>query len=64
VVLQRITLLLASHRLWISSLYVLSLDNLADLPSQGLLPPDRVHADSTFVVPPRLQPFLSWPLFY
>jgi hypothetical protein len=33
VVLKRITLLLASHRLWISSLYILSLNNLADLSS-------------------------------
>ena len=35
-VLQRITSLLAQHKLWISSLYVPSLDNLADPPSRGL----------------------------
>jgi hypothetical protein len=43
---------------------MLSLNNLADLPSQGLPPLDRVCADSMFVIPPRLQPFLLWPPFY
>src|SRR6202034_958298 len=39
-VLQRITLLLSTHRLWISSLYIPSLENLADAPSRGLPAPN------------------------
>ena len=57
-VLQRITLLLSHHKLWISSLYVPSIDNLADLPSRGLPALNRSRADSTFSLPFILQPFL------
>jgi hypothetical protein len=57
-VLQRITLILSQRKLWISSLYVPSLENLADLPSRGLTPPNRVRIDSTFILPYSLQPFL------
>lgn len=57
-VLQRITLALSHHKIWISSLYVPSLDNLADAPSRGLPPPNYIRADSTFSLPPILQPFL------
>jgi hypothetical protein len=57
-VLQRITLLLSQHRLWISSLYVPSLDNLADPPSRGLPPPNHSRTDSTFNLPADLHPFL------
>jgi hypothetical protein len=62
VVLQRITLLLSRYKLWISSSYVPSSDNLADLPSRGLPPPGRSRVFSTFVLPITLQPFLSHPL--
>ena len=58
IVLQRITLLLSHHRLWISSLYVPSLDNLADPPSRGLPAPGRSRIVSPFSLPHTLQPFL------
>jgi hypothetical protein len=61
-VLQRITLLLSHNKLWISSLYVPSVDNLADLPSRGLPSPGRSRPVSTFVLPPTLQTFLSRPV--
>lgn len=57
-VLQRITLLLSTHKLWISSLYVPSLENLADPPSRGLPAANRSRANSTFSLPFTLQPFL------
>ena len=57
-VLQRITLLLSQHKLWISSCYVPSVDNLADAPSRGIPPLDRTRAISTFQLPTSLQPFL------
>ena len=57
-VLQRITLLLSQFKLWISSLYVPSLDNIANPPSRGLPAPERSRTDSTFTLPPILQPFL------
>jgi hypothetical protein len=57
-VLQRITLLLSQHKLWVSSLYVPSLDNLADPPSRGLAALDRSRADTTFSLPPILQSLL------
>jgi hypothetical protein len=62
VVLQRITLLLSHYKLWISSSYVPSLNNLADLPSRGLPPPGRSRTSSTFILPIALQPFLFRPL--
>jgi hypothetical protein len=60
-VLQRITLLLSHHKLWISSSYVPSLSNLADLPSRGIPPPNRSRASSTFTIPISLHPFISRP---
>jgi len=57
-VLQRITLLLNSHNLWISSLYVPSSDNLADLPSRGfpiLHLPRKVF---NITLPSALKPFI------
>ena len=58
IVLQRITLLLSRYKLWISSLYVPSLDNLADPPSRGLPAPGRSRIISPFSLPHTLQPFL------
>ena len=55
-VLQCITTLLSQHRLWISSLYVPSLDNLADPPSRGLPAIGRSKAPS-FSLPPYLLAF-------
>ena len=49
-VLQRITTLLSHHKIWISSSYVPSLDNLADLPSRGLPVPGYSRASSSFTV--------------
>ena len=50
-VLQRITLLLSHYRLWISSLYIPSLDNLADPPSCGLPAPGRSRTTSSLSLP-------------
>ena len=58
-VLQRITLLLSLHNFWISSLYVHSVDNLADLPSRGSPALNRSRAHSSFTLPITLQPFLA-----
>ena len=58
-VLQRITSLLSQHKFWISSLYVHSVDNLADPPSRGLPAPNRTRAISSFALPFCLHPFLS-----
>jgi hypothetical protein len=60
-VLQRITSLLSHYRLWISSVYVPSLDNLADLPSRGLPVPNHTRVISTFSLPSSLQPFIYRP---
>jgi hypothetical protein len=60
-VLQRITSLLSQHRLWISSLYVPSLDNIADRPSRGLPAINCPRFASTFDLPHSLQPFLIHP---
>ena len=57
-VLQRITLLLSRYGLWISSIYVPSLDNLADPPSRGLPAPGRSRTSSSLLLPPTLRPFL------
>jgi hypothetical protein len=57
-ILQRITLLISQHSLWISSLYVPSVDNLADPPSRGLPARHRVRAPTTFTLPSSLHPFL------
>jgi hypothetical protein len=61
-VLQRITALLSYHKIWISSSYVPSLENLADLPSRGLPVPNCVRSISSFTLPSCLQPFLTRPL--
>lgn len=58
-VLQRITSLLSQYKFWISSLYVPSVDNLADPPSRGLPALNRSRANSSFVLPLTLQPFLT-----
>ena len=47
-ILQRITSLLSQHNLWISSLYVISINNLADPPSYGLLAHGHSWANTTF----------------
>ena len=60
-VLQRLTTLLSQHKFWVSSLYIPSLENLADLPSRGLPARGRSRATSTFTIPPNLQPFLFRP---
>jgi hypothetical protein len=63
-VLQRITSesLLSQHKIWMSSLYVPSLDNLADLPSRGCPLPSHTRASSTFNLPLNLVPFLVRPI--
>jgi hypothetical protein len=58
-VLQHITSLLSRHKLWISSSYVPSLDNLADPPSRGLPAVGFSRASSSFSLPTYLRPFLS-----
>jgi hypothetical protein len=58
-VLQRITSLLSHNRLWISSSYVPSANNLADPPSRGLPASGLPRASSTFKLPTYLLPFLS-----
>lgn len=60
-VLQRITFLLSQYKIWISSLYVPSLDNLADAPSRGLPLSNHTRASSTFILPSSLLPFLARP---
>ena len=62
-VLQRITTILLHYKIWISSSYVPSLENLADRPSRGLPVPSFSQAPSTFVLPDSLSPFLSRPPF-
>ena len=62
IVLQRITSLLSSHKIWISSHYVPSLDNLADPPSRGFPPISKYsRTASSFIIPPSLQPYLVYP---
>lgn len=61
-VLQRITLLLSQHRLWLSSVYVPSVTNLADLPSRGLPVPDYPRTLSSLKLPPSLHPFILRPI--
>lgn len=61
VVLQRITSLLSRYKIWISSYYVPSLNNLADLPSRGLPAPYRTRPPSTFTLPTCLLPYLAYP---
>ena len=58
-VLQRITSLLARHKIWVLSSYVPSLDNLADRPSCSLPVPNYPRATSTFSIPPT--PFFNSP---
>ena len=61
-VLQRITTLLSQHKIWISSSYVPSLNNLADRPSRGLPVFNRIRPASSFILPRSLQPFLIRPI--
>ena len=58
-VLQHMTSLLSQHKLWISSLYVPSINNLADAPSCGLPVPGIPRASTSPVLPSYLLPFLS-----
>jgi hypothetical protein len=60
-VLQRITSLLSQNKLWISSCYVPSLQNLADRPSRGLPALSYPRCSSTFTLPRSLHPFLLYP---
>ena len=62
-VLQRITSILSNYKLWISSLYVPSLENLADRPSRGLPAINYPRSTSTFVLPSVLTPYLLHPAF-
>ena len=57
-VLQHITTLLTQHKMWISSLYIPSLDNLADPPSRGLPATGRSRATS-FYLPSHLLSFFN-----
>jgi hypothetical protein len=52
--------LLSYHKLWISSLYVPSIDNLADPPSRGLPTVGLPRSPSSFVLLDYLHPFLSY----
>jgi hypothetical protein len=61
VVLQWITTLLLRYKIWISSTYVPSLQNLADPPSRGLPLPTHSRAVYTFDLPDTLSPFLVRP---
>ncbi|KAJ3559983.1 hypothetical protein NP233_g11129 [Leucocoprinus birnbaumii] len=58
-ILQRITTLLRTHSIWISSLYVSSESNLADKPSRGIPPPGFTHFRNTFKMPDMLNPYLE-----
>jgi hypothetical protein len=58
-ILQVITSLLSQHGFWISSFYVPSIDNIADLPSRGLPAVDRPRSSTSFILPTHLLPFLS-----
>jgi len=57
-VLQRITQLLSTHSLWISSLYVRSADNIADGPSRGHPPSNLPRSRTRLTIPSSLTPFL------
>jgi len=58
IVLQRITLLLSSYNIWISSLYVPSSTNLADLPSRGLSIIGFPRKLFNITLPLALKPFI------
>jgi hypothetical protein len=58
-VLQWITSLLSQYKIWISSSYVPSLENLADPPSRGIPVSGYPRFISTFVLPLSLQPFFK-----
>jgi hypothetical protein len=62
IALQRIPSCNKLHNLWISSLYIPSIDNLADIPSRGLPAPSHIFAKTTFTLPQPLHPFLVWTL--
>lgn len=58
-VLRRIVSLMREHSLWITSLYVPSKDNLADVPSRGLPIRDMPRSTSTFTLPFCLRSFVQ-----
>ncbi|PPQ94251.1 hypothetical protein CVT25_004971 [Psilocybe cyanescens] len=58
-VLQRITSLLATHSLWISSLYVPSADNISDGPSRGIPLDNLPRSNLVFTLPPTLETFIE-----
>jgi hypothetical protein len=57
-VLQRITCLLNSHNIWISSLYVPSSTNLADSPSRGFAIIEFPRRHFNISLPSALKPFI------
>ena len=58
-ILQHITSLLSLHKLWISSCYVPSTENLADPPSRGLSATNLPQAHTSPTIPTHLLPYLS-----
>jgi hypothetical protein len=58
IVLQHITCLLSTHNIWISSFYVPSSTNLADLPSRGLSIIGFPHKSFNIPLPSALKPFI------
>lgn len=57
-VLRRIVALMRSHSIWITTLYVPSLLNLADKPSRGLPAPGVPRAATCFKTPYCLKSFI------
>lgn len=58
-VIRRISGLLTTHSISITSRYVASSNNLADLPSRGKEPPDRKHSNDPLTLPLELIPFVK-----
>jgi hypothetical protein len=58
IVFQRITTLLCTHSLWISTLYTPSAANCTDPPSRGIIPDNLTHIADLFNLPDPLIPFL------
>jgi hypothetical protein len=58
IVLQRIMLLLSTYNIWISSLYVTSCTNLADLPSRGFSIVGLPCKHFNITLPSALKPFI------
>jgi hypothetical protein len=57
-VLQRITTILHTHSLWVSTLYTPSSLNLADPPSRGIPLDNLIRSPDTFILPDVLIPLL------